>query len=240
MRKTAYTRQYFECGIQTGKSLYTDYRWIPEMTVPMAATMIDYLRIPRGARVLDIGCAKGYLVKAMRWLGREAYGYDISDYALSQADPDIKRYLSKHFPRNYFHFVPAPKERIGSPNFDFAIAKDVMEHIPMRPLCSLLTNLRSDVLFIIVPLGDGKRYHVPAYELDKTHIHRQPLIWWNRLLQSKGWTIRSSVPRVEGIKENWASEEMGNGFIVAERMNEPEKRLRISLSSGRARSRSLS
>lgn len=199
------------------------------MTVPMASTMIDYLRIPRSAHVLDIGCAKGYLVKALRWLGREAYGYDISDYAVSNADPEVKPYLSRKFPRNYFHFVPPLKGRPVYPNFHFAIAKDVFEHVPMRELCSLLTNLMADVLFVIVPLGDGKRYNVPAYELDSTHIHRQPLIWWNELLKAKGWTIRSSVPRVEGIKENWASEEMGNGFIVAERVNEPEKRIRTSL-----------
>jgi len=222
VRKNPYQRDYFERGIQTGKSLYTDYHWMPEMTVPMAATMIDYLKIKRGARVLDIGCAKGFLVKALRWLGRDAYGYDISDYAVVNADPEVKSYLTRT--------LPIPKEP-----FHFAIAKDVFEHLPLRDLCRLLTNLKADVLFVIVPLGDGKRYNVPAYELDTTHIHRQPLIWWNELLQSKGWKIRSSVPRVRGIKDNWAAEEMGNGFIVAERMNESEKRLRTSLSFSGAR-----
>ena len=222
VRKNPYQRDYFEKGIETGKSLYSNYRWMPEMTVPMAATMIDYLKIKRGARVLDIGCAKGFLVKALRWLGRDAYGYDISDYAVVNADPEVKSYLTRT--------LPIPKEP-----FHFAIAKDVFEHLPLRDLCRLLTNLKADVLFVIVPLGDGKRYNVPAYELDTTHIHRQPLIWWNELLQSKGWKIRSSVPRVRGIKDNWAAEEMGNGFIVAERMNESEKRLRTSLSFSGAR-----
>lgn len=222
VRKNPYQRDYFEKGIETGKSLYSNYRWMPEMTVPMAATMIDYLKIKRGARVLDIGCAKGFLVKALRWLGRDAYGYDISDYAVANADPEVKSYLTRT--------LPIPKEP-----FHFAIAKDVFEHLPLRDLCRLLTNLKADVLFVIVPLGDGKRYNVPAYELDTTHIHRQPLIWWNELLQSKGWKIRSSVPRVRGIKDNWAAEEMGNGFIVAERMNESEKRLRTSLSFSGAR-----
>lgn len=217
LRRNPYQKDYFECGIQTGKSLYTDYHWMPEMTVPMAMTMIDYLKIRRIDRVLDIGCAKGFLVKALRWLGREAYGVDISDYAISKADPEIKRYLYKQVPKEHFHF---------------AIAKDTFEHIPIRNLRSLLTNLNADVLFIIVPLGDGKRYNIPAYELDATHIHRQPLIWWKELLEAKKWTVRSAVPRVSGIKENWASEEMGNGFIVAERVNESEKRLRTSLQPG--------
>ena len=75
------------------------------MTVPMAMTMIDYIAIKRGQSVLDIGCAKGYLVKAMRWLGREAWGCDISDYALEKADPEVKQFLSKTLPKEYFHFA---------------------------------------------------------------------------------------------------------------------------------------
>ena len=52
----------------------------------MAQVIIDYLDIHRGQKILDIGCAKGYLVKALRWLGRDAYGFDISDYALEKSD----------------------------------------------------------------------------------------------------------------------------------------------------------
>ena len=202
MRRNAYQSAYFERGVQTGKSLYTDYRWIPELTVPMAMVMVDYLGIKRGQKVLDIGCAKGYLVKALRWLGRDAWGCDISDYALEKADPEIRQFLSKHLPNQDFHF---------------AVSKDTLEHIPLPALRELLTKLKSRVLFIIIPLGDGIRYNVPAYELDTTHIHRQPLVWWNQLLKINGWSIRSSVLRVPGIKDNWASEDLGNGFIVAEK-----------------------
>lgn len=210
-RTNAYTRQYYECGIQTGKSLYENYHWLPEMTIPMAQVMIDYLGIKRGQRVLDVGCAKGYLVKAMRWLGREAWGCDISDYALESADPEVKQYLSKALPTEYFHF---------------AISKDTFEHIKLFDIRNLLTRINSSVLFIIVPLGNGRKYNIPAYELDTTHIHRQPLIWWNELLKSQGWKIKSSVPRVPGIKDNWTSEEMGNGFIVAEKC--PVQRLPVN------------
>ena len=72
------------------------------------------------------------------------------------------------------------------------------------------------VLFIIVPLGNGKRFNTPSYELDKTHIHRQPLIWWNELLEDNGLVVKSSVPRVLGLKDNWSYEDFSNGFIVAE------------------------
>lgn len=59
---------------------------------------------------LDVGCAFGYLVKGLRELGVDAYGIDISEYALDKADEDVKPYLAKgdfiaglpeNFPKHY-------------------------------------------------------------------------------------------------------------------------------------------
>ncbi len=44
-------------------------------------------------RVLDVGCAKGFLVKAFREQGVEAWGVDVSEYALSTSPEDIREYL---------------------------------------------------------------------------------------------------------------------------------------------------
>lgn len=49
--------------------------------------------IPGLRNVLDVGCAKGFLVKALRNLGIQAYGIDISEYALSKAEASIRPYL---------------------------------------------------------------------------------------------------------------------------------------------------
>lgn len=164
--------------------------------------MIDYLGIKRGQKVLDYGCAKGFMVKAFHWLGREAYGCDISEYALSKSDPNISDCLSKTLPDRDFHYI---------------ICKDTLEHIPLKDMRRLLTNFRSNVFFCIVPLGDGKKYNIPAYELDSTHIHRQNLTWWTDLLKSCNWKIKSAVPKIPGIKDNWNYCADGNAFIVAER-----------------------
>ena len=43
--------------------------------------------------VLDIGCAYGLLVESLRDRGCEAFGIDVSDYALSRAREDIVQYL---------------------------------------------------------------------------------------------------------------------------------------------------
>jgi len=62
---------------------------------------------------LDIGCAKGFLVKAFRDLGIEAWGVDVSEYALSSAPDDIRPNLHKvdlnreplPFEDQYFDFI---------------------------------------------------------------------------------------------------------------------------------------
>ena len=44
-------------------------------------------------KVLEIGSAKGYIVQAMRELGINAYGIDVSQYAFDCADKEVKPYL---------------------------------------------------------------------------------------------------------------------------------------------------
>jgi len=58
------------------------------------------------ATSLDAGCAMGMLVEALRDRGVDAYGFDISSYALSRAREDIRPYLweaslSDPLPRAY-------------------------------------------------------------------------------------------------------------------------------------------
>ncbi|MDD9370982.1 MAG: methyltransferase domain-containing protein, partial [Acidimicrobiales bacterium] len=42
------------------------------------------------ARVLDAGCAKGFLVQQLRARGVEAFGIDISEYAISEVDDEVQ------------------------------------------------------------------------------------------------------------------------------------------------------
>ena len=37
-----YDKDYFKNGIASGKSCYSNYRWLPELTIPMAYNIIKY------------------------------------------------------------------------------------------------------------------------------------------------------------------------------------------------------
>jgi ubiquinone/menaquinone biosynthesis C-methylase UbiE len=63
-----------------------DGRWIP-----VAEDMVRHFGLKPGDRVLDVGCAKGFLVKDLLKVcpGLEAFGLDISEYALMKCEPEV-------------------------------------------------------------------------------------------------------------------------------------------------------
>ena len=116
-----YNEHYFENGVRCGTSLYSNYRWMPELTIPMAFRMIEILDIKSGQTVLDFGCAKGFLVKSLRLLYRNAYGVDVSQYAVNNCDPSVANYIRKIDTVNDITDFGI--------HFDHIISKDVFEHI---------------------------------------------------------------------------------------------------------------
>lgn len=204
-----YNEDYFENGIEKGVSLYSNYRWLPEQTLVMAHELITGLSIGTTTFVLDYGCAKGYLVKALRMLGINAYGYDSSEYAIKNADDDVVEYVSTSLQQ--FHDC-----------WDLVIAKDVLEHMTVEQVDEFLSTCFnfSDELFVVVPLGDGERYHIPSYELDKTHIIKQSLEWWKARAEKVGYEV-DALYQFKNLKKSWAKvDPKGNGFLICSRPND--------------------
>jgi len=84
-----YGKEYFDGDRSFGYGGYKyDGRW-----VPVAKDITDYYGLIKGSKILDVGCAKGFLVKDLVDLGFEAYGIDISEYAIDNAPKDVKNRL---------------------------------------------------------------------------------------------------------------------------------------------------
>lgn len=76
---------YFDGPREYGYGGYRyDGRWIP-----VAADVISHFGLQPGMKVLDIGCAKGFLVKDLFDRGLDVFGLDISRYALLHCPPEI-------------------------------------------------------------------------------------------------------------------------------------------------------
>jgi SAM-dependent methyltransferase len=207
-----YDEDYYERGVVVGKSGYLNYRWMPELTIPMAHYMIINLGISEGRRVLDYGCAKGFLVKALRLLGAEAEGVDVSRYAIENIDAEVRTYC------RLIDGIDDPNNFVG--HYDFMIAKDVFEHISKADLRIILVRTRRhcDRLFVAVPLADNdfsNVFIIPEYNKDITHITAKTASWWANLFIEQGWRVHKFSYKFAGMKENWTNAwPKGNAFFV--------------------------
>jgi len=203
--KKVFDEKYFEDGVRHRVSAYENYRWMPERSIREASSIINNISF---TTVLDYGCAKGFMVYALRLLGKEAYGVDVSDYAVKNCHPRVKDYLT---------VVETAEDIKGG--WDLIIAKDVLEHIPKELIPGVLAELRRrcKTIFVAVPLGDGTRYRIREYEMDITHVTKEPEEWWLTTLVEAGFKIKYFDYEFGHLKENWTvPHPYGNAFIVAE------------------------
>jgi predicted TPR repeat methyltransferase len=202
--KIQFDEEYFENGLQSKKSAYENYRWMPERSLREAMSIIQSIEFDS---VLDFGCAKGFLVKALNLLGKNAEGIDISDYAIENCDPAVKSFVSTK-----------PISDIKDGTYDLLVTKDVLEHIPKSDLPDLMLEFRrvAKSIFLIVPLGEQNRYRIREYELDSTHVVRENEDYWLSLVLNAGFKVTFFDYRCGYLKEKWVEEhEFGNLFLVA-------------------------
>jgi len=110
--------------------------------------------------VLDAGCALGFLVEAFRNYGVEAFGIDISEYAIKNIHPSIKPYcwvgsVTEPFPQKY----------------DLITCIEVLEHLAQRDSEKAIANLcdhANEIIFSSTPF-DHK---------ESTHFNVQPPEYW--------------------------------------------------------------
>lgn len=220
-----YGEDYFERGIQANISLYENYRWLPHLTIPMVKSLIRHTDMKPNSSILDVGCAKGYMVRAFTELGFDAWGIEISDYAISHADKTIRKKIIRAHRCHPWRFE--------QDQFDWVISKDTLEHLTL-----LYDPLRIDELafvlsechrvapkgFHIIPMGKRLKYLCQDYEKDRTHILRQPMKWWIKEFNNSGFDLIKATHRVKGIKDKWYRiHKKGNGFFTVTRKNESTK-----------------
>ena len=209
-----FNKDYFIDGIAKGISCYENYRWIPELTYPMANSFYTFLNLNKNSNVLEYGCANGFLVKCLKDFGVNAYGIDISKYAISNCPIDISKNVSVIINNNLN--IAIKKTNFKKKKFDWVISKDVLEHIKPSDLNIILKQISkiTKKMFVIVPLGDKNKYRIKQYHLDKTHIVIKNEAWWIKLFKKNDFKIEDVSYKVDGIKDKWYKyNKYGNGFF---------------------------
>ena len=218
--KIKFDKNYYEDGISKGLSCYENYRWIPELTYPMAHKFYNFLKLGKKSNVLEYGCAHGFLVKCLNDYGVNTYGVDISEFAIKNSLADISDKVTIIKNNNLINAIK--KFKFNKKIFDWIISKDVFEHIPQKELKKILNQMNKITknLFVIVPLGDKSKYRIQQYHLDKTHIIIKNEEWWINLFKKNGFKVEQMLYKVDGIKDKWfKTNKRGNGFFVLKSKN---------------------
>ena len=166
-----YNAEYYkEYDVGCGKVDYSDSEYTKGFLTQIAQKIADDLH-PR--TVLDAGCAMGHLVAALRDLGVEAYGVDISKYAISKVREDIRPFCKVGSLTE-----PLPS---GLPDrYDLVVTVEVLEHLyedegrqAIRNIC----KLTDEVLFT----------STPDDFTEPTHVNVQQREYWCRVFFENGF-----------------------------------------------------
>lgn len=118
--------------------------------------------------VLDAGCAMGYLVAALRDRGVEAYGIDISNYAISKVREDIRPFCVVGSLSEPIDHTVLPER------FDLVTSIEVLEHMSEedgKKAIASICNMTDHVIFS----------SSPEDIMEQTHINVQQREYWARI-----------------------------------------------------------
>ncbi|MEQ9560284.1 MAG: class I SAM-dependent methyltransferase [Rhodospirillales bacterium] len=126
-----YGEMYFDGPRDYGYGGYRyDGRW-----VPVARDLIDHFGLKPNQRVLDVGCAKGFLVKDLldALPGLEVFGLDISEYAITHCPPEVVGRLHQ----GSADHLPFPDD-----SFDAVICLDAIHNLPRERAKTALMEIQ--------------------------------------------------------------------------------------------------
>jgi ADP-heptose:LPS heptosyltransferase len=171
---------YFEHG---AKSNWTNgYHWHDFAGLFHDTAQFLAAMFPEAESFLDAGCAKGFLVRALRELGKDAWGFDHSPWVLERAE-DLARPFLK--------LGDTTRVEFDRP-FDVLLAFSLFESLTESQAAEFFRRSRAWTrhgLVAVILLCDSEEAKSAVRETDGdlSHITLRNREWWHALALQTGW-----------------------------------------------------
>ena len=124
-----YGEMYWDGPREYGYGGYRDDgRWHP-----VARDIVSHFGLKPGSRVLDVGCGKGFLVKALLAQNMNAFGLDISLYALMHCAPEVVGRL---------HLGTAEQLPFPDGTFDCVLSLNTIHNFPRQKAIVAMSEIQ--------------------------------------------------------------------------------------------------
>ena len=174
-------REFFDGDRSQG---YGGFSYNPRFWQPVIPTFKDHFALKAGDSVLDVGCAKGFMMHDMAELipGIVVKGVDISDYAVKHGLMDMQPHMRV---ANATH-LPFPDK-----SFDVVISVNTIHNLERQECGQALREIervarRSSFITVDAYRNDDERQRMEAWNLTaRTMMHVEE---WRSFFQSVGYT----------------------------------------------------
>jgi glycosyltransferase involved in cell wall biosynthesis/SAM-dependent methyltransferase len=135
----------------------------------------EIVRRLKPRRVLDAGCAIGFLLEALRDRGVAVEGFDISEYAIMQVPDELREFV----------WVASVTDELAS-DYDLIVCIEVLEHVTEEQARTAIANFARHTDRILFS-------STPDDRDEPTHINVQPADYWAELFAEHGFFREISV-----------------------------------------------
>ncbi|MAF51015.1 MAG: SAM-dependent methyltransferase [Nanoarchaeota archaeon] len=162
---------------------YGGYKYDGRWSV-VARQLIDMYDLPEDAKILDVGCGKAFLLYEFKKIlpNCKVVGFDISEYAIENAKPEIKNELFVHKAQNKYDFQ--------NNEFDLVISISTLHNLHIDELKSALQEVervgKNKYLVVESYRNEDELFNLQCWALTCEAFFKLPE--WEWLFKEFGYT----------------------------------------------------